>query len=154
VVALRFADGSLAAIAYGSASPVAGKEWAEVSAGAHRVVIDDFRSAQADGRRVWRGRQDKGHRAHAAAFRRAVADGEPMPTEAMLAAMRATLHAAGWAGGNDGADPAGHGGTGQRRSQETAGEPARDRTSAGNNGASQPPGDGDIHPAARPGHRA
>ena len=32
-VSLRFADGSLAAIAYGSAEPVAGKEWIEVQAG-------------------------------------------------------------------------------------------------------------------------
>ena len=30
VVSLRFADGSLAAIAYGSAEPVAGKEWIEI----------------------------------------------------------------------------------------------------------------------------
>ena len=51
VVSLRFADGSLAAIAYGSAAPVAGKEWIEVQAGSHRLVIDDFRSVQA-------GRQD------------------------------------------------------------------------------------------------
>ena len=33
VVSLRFADGSLAAIAYGSAAPVAGKEWIEIQAG-------------------------------------------------------------------------------------------------------------------------
>ena len=46
VVSLRFADGSLATIAYGSATPVAGKEWIEVAAGSHRVVIDDFRSAR------------------------------------------------------------------------------------------------------------
>ncbi len=85
VVSLRFADGSLAAIAYGSASAVAGKEWIEVHAGSHRVVINDFRSAEADGKTLWKGRQDKGHRACAAAFRQAVAGGAPMPTEAMLA---------------------------------------------------------------------
>ena len=62
VVSLRFADGSLAAIAYGSAAPVAGKEWIEVQAGSHRVVINDFRSAEADGKTIWKGRQDKGHR--------------------------------------------------------------------------------------------
>ena len=61
-VSLRFADGSLAAIAYGSAEPLAGKEWIEVQAACHRVVIDDFRSAKADGKTVWKGRQDKGHR--------------------------------------------------------------------------------------------
>ena len=63
VVSLRFADGSLATIAYGSAAPVAGKEWIEIQAGSHRVVIGDFRSVQADGKTVWKGRQDKGHRA-------------------------------------------------------------------------------------------
>ena len=43
-VALRFADGSVASIAYGSAPPVAGKERIEVLAGSHQVIIDDFRS--------------------------------------------------------------------------------------------------------------
>jgi predicted dehydrogenase len=95
VVSLRFADGSLAAIAYGSAEPAAGKESIEVHAGSHRVVINDFRSAQADGSTLWKGRQDKGHRACAAAFRQAVAGGADMPTEAMLATMRATIRAAG-----------------------------------------------------------
>jgi hypothetical protein len=107
VVALRFADGSLAAIAYGSAAPVAGKEWAEVGAGSHRVVIDDFRSVQAGGRRIWRGKQDKGHTAHAAAFRQAAGGGEPMPAEVMLAAMRATLHAAARTGGEERQHPSG-----------------------------------------------
>jgi predicted dehydrogenase/threonine dehydrogenase-like Zn-dependent dehydrogenase len=94
VVALRFADGSLASIGYGSASPSAGKEWIEVHAGAHRVVIDDFRSATADGKRLWKGRQDKGHHALAAAFRQAVDGAAHLPTEDMLAAMRVTIRAA------------------------------------------------------------
>ncbi len=98
VVALRFADGSVACVAYGSALPVAGKEWIEVTAGSRRVVIDDFRSARADGRALWKGRQDKGHRAHTLAFWRAVRHGEPMPTEEMLGTMRATLMAAEGAG--------------------------------------------------------
>ncbi len=95
VVALRFADGSLASIGYGSAAPSAGKEWIEVHAGAHRIVIDDFRSATADGKRLWKGHQDKGHRALAAAFRQAVAGAGDLPTEDMLATMRATIRAAG-----------------------------------------------------------
>ena len=45
-VALRFADGSVASIAYGSTPPVAGKERIEVLAGSHQVIIDDFRSVQ------------------------------------------------------------------------------------------------------------
>jgi predicted dehydrogenase len=100
VVSLRFAGGSLAAIAYGSAAPVAGKEWIEIQAGSRRLVIDDFRSVQARGKTVWKGRQDKGHHAEATAFRQAVAGGPVMPTETMLATMRATLQAVG-TGGHD-----------------------------------------------------
>jgi predicted dehydrogenase len=98
VVALLFADGSVASITYGGAPPTRGKERIEVLAGSHQVIIDDFRSVQADGRTVWKGRQDKGHRAHATAFRRAVLDGTDLPTEAMLGAMRATIVAADRAG--------------------------------------------------------
>ena len=92
-VALRFADGSVASITYGSTPPVAGKERIEVLAGSQQVVIDDFRSAAANGRTLWKGHQDKGHRAHAAAFRQAVQGGPAMPTEAMLGTMRATIQA-------------------------------------------------------------
>ena len=94
VVSLRFADGSLATICYGSALPKAGKEWIEVTSGSHRLVIDDFRSAKLDGKTLWKGRQDKGHRACAAAFREAVTSGSSLPTDAMLATMRATIQAA------------------------------------------------------------
>ena len=94
VVALRFADGSVASIAYGSTPPVAGKERIEVLAGSRQVIIDDFRSVLVNGRTLWKGRQDKGHRAHAAAFRQAVQGGAGMPTEAMLGTMRATIQAA------------------------------------------------------------
>jgi predicted dehydrogenase/threonine dehydrogenase-like Zn-dependent dehydrogenase len=94
VVSLRFADGSLATICYGSALPRAGKEWIEVTTGTQRMVIDDFRSLKLDGKTLWRGRQDKGHRACAAAFHSAVTGAEPLPTRAMLAAMHATIQAA------------------------------------------------------------
>jgi len=93
VVALRFSDGSVASIAYGSAPPKTGKERIEVLAGPHQVIIDDFRSVQVNGRTLWKGRQDKGHRAHAAAFYQAVRGGTDMPTEAMLGTMRATIQA-------------------------------------------------------------
>ena len=92
-VSLRFADGSLASIGYGSGVPSAGKEWLEVHAGTHRIVIDDFRSAVADGKSIWKGRQDKGHNALAAAFAQAVAGTGKLPTEEMLATMRATIRA-------------------------------------------------------------
>jgi predicted dehydrogenase len=94
IVSLRFADGSLATICYGSALPKAGKEWIEVTSGAHRLIIDDFRSAKLDGKTLWKGRQDKGHRACAAAFRTAVTGGKPLPTRAMLATTHATIQAA------------------------------------------------------------
>ena len=94
VVSLRFADGSLATICYGSALPKAGKEWIEITSGPHRLVIDDFRSAKLDGKTLWKGRQDKGHRACAAAFRQAVTGGKPLPTGAMIATTHATIQAA------------------------------------------------------------
>ena len=94
VVSLRFADGSLATICYGSALPTAGKEWIEVTSGSRRLVIDDFRSAKLDGKTLWRGRQDKGHRACAAAFRRAITGSAALPTRAMLATTHATIQAA------------------------------------------------------------
>jgi hypothetical protein len=100
-VSLRFADGSLATIAYSSAPPVAGKEWMEIQAGSRRVVIDDFRSVQADGKTIWKGRQDKGHHAEATAFWQAVAGGPAIPTETMLATMRATIQAAAGGCGHD-----------------------------------------------------
>ncbi len=96
VVALRFADGSVGSIAYGSMPPVTGKERIEVLAGAHQLVIDDFRSVLENGHTLWKGRQDKGHRAHASAFRQALQSGTGMPTEAMLGTMRAILQAAEW----------------------------------------------------------
>jgi predicted dehydrogenase len=103
VVALRFADGSLASIGYGSGLPSDGKELIEVHAGSRRLVIDDFRIAAVDGKTFWKGRQDKGHKALAAAFLQAVAGGEKLPTQEMLASMRATIRAA-----------AGHGIAGKR----------------------------------------
>jgi predicted dehydrogenase len=99
VVSLRFTDGSLATICYGSSLPTAGKEWIEVTAGPRRLVIDDFRSVKQNGKTLWKGRQDKGHRACAAAFRMAVIGGVALPTEAMLATTRATIQAAAAGGG-------------------------------------------------------
>lgn len=72
VVTLRFTDGSLAVIAYSSASPGVGKELIEVLAGDHRIVIDDYRSVSVDGKTAWSGRQDKGHRTAAEQFRQAI----------------------------------------------------------------------------------
>jgi hypothetical protein len=93
-VALRFADGSVASIGYGSAPPVVGKERIEVLAGSRQVIIDDFRSALVNGRTLWKGRQDKGHQAHTAAFLAAIRGSEALPTQAMLGAMRATIEVA------------------------------------------------------------
>jgi hypothetical protein len=94
IVSLRFTDGSLATICYGSALPTSGKEWIEVTAGSRRLVIDDFRSVKQDGKTLWKGRRDKGHRACVAAFRTAVTGRAALPTETMLATMHATIQAA------------------------------------------------------------
>jgi predicted dehydrogenase len=101
VVSLRFADGSLATICYGSALLASGKEWIEVTCGSRRLVIDDFRSVRLNGKTRWRGRQDKGHRAGAAAFRAAVTGGTALPTKAMLATTHATILAAAGHGRHD-----------------------------------------------------
>jgi predicted dehydrogenase/threonine dehydrogenase-like Zn-dependent dehydrogenase len=93
VVGLRFADGSLATIGYGSAAPIGGKEWIEARAGDRRIVIDDFRSVTVNGKMLWKGRQDKGQHALAAAFLRAVNGEAELPTEDLLATMRATIRA-------------------------------------------------------------
>jgi len=100
IVSLRFADGSLATICYGSAVPTEGKEWIEVTAGSRRLVIDDFCFAKLNGRTLWKGRQDKGHRAQAAAFWQAVQGGTAAPARLMLASMRATIEAADSGGGH------------------------------------------------------
>ena len=85
---------AVASIAYGSTPPVTGKERIEVLAGSRQVIIDDFWSVLVNGRTLWKGRQDKGHCAHAAAFRQAMQGGAHMPSEAMLGSMRATIQAA------------------------------------------------------------
>ena len=93
-VSLRFADRSLATIAYGSVQPVVGKEWIEVTGGSVQLVIEDFKRTVASGKVIWKGRQDKGHQPCVAAFRQAVAGGDSMPTETLLASMAATIQAA------------------------------------------------------------
>jgi hypothetical protein len=66
-----------------------------VLAGSQQVIIDDFRSVLVNGRTLWKGRQDKGHRGHAGAFHEAVQGrGSGVPTEEMLGSMRATIQAA------------------------------------------------------------
>jgi predicted dehydrogenase len=94
VVSLRFADGSLGTICYGSAQPAAAREWIEITAGTRRLVINDFRCTKLDSKTLWRGRRDYGHDACAAAFWGAVTGNDALPTGAMLASTRATLQAA------------------------------------------------------------
>jgi len=63
-------------------------------------------TVELNGKTLWKGHQDKGHRAAVAAFRSAVTGaGAPpngaLPTGAMLATMRATLQAADRAGAGE-----------------------------------------------------
>ncbi|KJE25633.1 putative dehydrogenase [Frankia torreyi] len=94
-VSLRHADGSLSTIAYSSARPrAARKEQVEALAGSRHVRIDDYRELVVDGRSVWKGVQDKGHRDAAAAFLRMCRGGDAAVTAELLASSRATLAAA------------------------------------------------------------
>ena len=75
-----------------------GKERIEVLAGSHQIIIDDFRSAVADGRILWKGRADKGHRAHAAAFLQAVQQAAQRP-DLLRCQLSDAVHAVGIAHG-------------------------------------------------------
>ncbi|HEV8435559.1 MAG TPA: bi-domain-containing oxidoreductase [Thermoanaerobaculia bacterium] len=87
VIRIRYADGSLATVAYlaNGASGI-GKEYVEMFGGGRVATIDDFRrvklvspenSKHIGGRFA---KQDKGHRGEIAAFLRAVREGLPSPT--------------------------------------------------------------------------
>ena len=80
---LDFSDGSVATIVYTSRGDTGvGKERVEVFAGGVTCIIEDFERAEVwrDGKRdVWKGRQDKGHRAQLEAFVEAVRTGAPSP---------------------------------------------------------------------------
>lgn len=86
IVRIRYADGSLATMAYlaNGASGVA-KEYIEMFGGGRVAIIDDFRRVKLvspDTSKTIGGRfakQDKGHRAEIAAFLRAVREGLPSP---------------------------------------------------------------------------
>ncbi|WP_462203499.1 bi-domain-containing oxidoreductase [Frankia sp. CcWB3] len=94
-VTLRHADGSLSAISYSSARPRGvRKEHLEALAGSRHVRIDDYRELVIDGRSAWKGPQDKGHRAAAAAFLRMCRGSDTGVTAELLASSRATLAAA------------------------------------------------------------
>lgn len=62
-VVMNFPAGSVASISYTDRGYAgAGKERIEVFSGGHTVLVDDFRSCSIDGREIWSGKQDKGHR--------------------------------------------------------------------------------------------
>ena len=100
-IALGFADGSTASIAYlANGSKEFAKERIEVFAGGRVLANDNFRTLRAYG---WPGvrttrlrRQDKGHAAGMAAFVGAVREGgpAPIPFDEIVEVSRATLRAA------------------------------------------------------------
>ncbi|MCU1486947.1 MAG: putative zinc-binding dehydrogenase [Actinomycetia bacterium] len=94
-IVARHADGSVSAITYGAgghhSTP---KERIEVLGRGRSAVVDDFRRVELDGRQVSSGRQDKGHQQAVGAFAAAVRGGAELPTDDLLASMRATLWAA------------------------------------------------------------
>ncbi|MBW3615603.1 MAG: bi-domain-containing oxidoreductase [Actinobacteria bacterium] len=97
-LALRFADGSQAAITYASGGHAAtSKERMEVLGRGHTALLNDFTRLEVDGRSIWSGPQDKGHRALLQRFHSAVNDGagDAELTEAFLGSSAATIAAAG-----------------------------------------------------------
>lgn len=95
---LRFGDGSTGVLEYvTSGDPSLGKEQVEVHWEGESHVLDDFRRLvrHAGGARseVWKGSQDKGHAAEAAAFVRAVREGgaSPVPFDEAVDATDATF---------------------------------------------------------------
>ncbi len=96
VVALSYADDSLATISYASGGHASTeKERIEVLGGGHSALIVDFRKVVLDGRDVSRTvRAGKGHPEELKAFRRAVLMGDRSGAEVALASARTTLQAA------------------------------------------------------------
>ena len=94
VVALRFADGSLASIGYGSAIPSGGRNGSRstraTTGSSSTTSAASPRTARPYGRAV----RTRGTAPWPAAFRQAVAGAGELPTEEMLATMRATIRAA------------------------------------------------------------
>ena len=93
-VTLRYPDGSMAVIVYTSAAGGYGKEYVEVLTGSSRAVIKDYRSAEVNGKKLWKGRQDKGHRAAVAQFKADVLRGRSEVLPSSIATSRATIAAA------------------------------------------------------------
>ena len=93
-VTVRYSNGSMAVIVYTSAAGRYGKEYVEVLCGNDRALIDDFQRAEVNGKTVWRGRQDKGHRAAVAQFKQDVERGFSEAITSSIATSRTTLAAA------------------------------------------------------------
>ncbi|MEE8583664.1 MAG: bi-domain-containing oxidoreductase [Acidobacteriota bacterium] len=83
---LRFRDGSLATVSYlANGSRLLPKERVEVFVDGETFVLDDFRLLRCFSNRkrtLWKGRQDKGHRAAVRAFVESICKGEEAPIPA------------------------------------------------------------------------
>ncbi len=95
VVALQFADGSVAAITYaaGGDSSVE-KERIDVLGRGHSASVIDFREVVLDGKSATTRPQDKGHKAEVVAFREILAGARPSAAADAIASTRTTLEAA------------------------------------------------------------
>jgi predicted dehydrogenase/threonine dehydrogenase-like Zn-dependent dehydrogenase len=100
VLALQHANGSISTISYASGgSPSTAKERIEVLGAGHTWLIDDFKTVHRDDKQLMSGRQDKGQRAAAAAFRTALRTGDRQVAREALATARTTIRAADSLGG-------------------------------------------------------
>jgi predicted dehydrogenase len=93
-IVLRYPTGALASITYASGGHAkTEKERIDILGGGRSASIIDFREVIVDGKRKWKGRQDKGHLSAMNAFRSAVLDGRG-PDDWWLTSTRTTLLAA------------------------------------------------------------
>jgi predicted dehydrogenase/threonine dehydrogenase-like Zn-dependent dehydrogenase len=94
MLSLQMRSGSIAGISYAiGGHPSTPKERLEYFGSGHTVVIDDFRSVHLDGKSVWSGDQDKGHRAQFAALAKRIATGDQAGTASALRTTSAVLDA-------------------------------------------------------------
>lgn len=94
VVAVRYEDGSTAAVSYASGGhPAMAKELVEVLGGGHSISIDDYRQLTIDGRAGKRRASDKGHSAQFIVLKQMVrgAIDARQATSASIHTMRTTL---------------------------------------------------------------
>ncbi len=92
MLSMQMQSGSIAGISYSTGGHASTpKERLEYFGSGHSVIIDDFRSVHLDGKSVWSGDQDKGHRAQFAELSKRIITGDQVGPSSYLRTTRAVL---------------------------------------------------------------